>query len=195
MLSAQIKSDRHLTYADYLKFPEGERWEIIDGVAYAMTPAPAERHQSLVTELAAQVALQLRGKLCRVYVAPIDVRFECSNRTVQVVQPDIVVVCERSKIVDAGIVGAPDWVVEVLSPSSSGRDQILKRGLYEREGVPEYWLVHPVDRLLTVYRLGSGGKYGAPDIFEMQGKSVVQSVAGIEVDWDLWQPLSAEDEA
>lgn len=183
------KSDRRYTYADYLQFPEGERWELIDGVAYDMSPAPAERHQDIVTELATQVRSLLRDKPCRVYTAPFDVRFETSDTTTKVVQPDLLVVCDRNKITERGLIGAPDWIVEILSPHTAGKDQIVKRKLYEAHGVREYWLVHPTDRVVTVYRLGPDGSYGIPDISELKGQLAVTAVPGVAVDWELWQPL------
>jgi Uma2 family endonuclease len=184
MASAQIRSDRHYTYADYLRFPDDERWEIIDGVAYAMAPTLALKHQELLTELVVQVGQQLRGKPCRVFAAPLDVRFARADSADTVVQPDLLVVCDPGKLVDAGVVGAPDWIVEVLSPASASRDQITKRSLYEREGVREYWLVHPIDRLLTIYRLLPGGAFGMPEILELRGRVAVQAVPGIEIDWE-----------
>lgn len=186
------KTDRHYTYADYLKFPADQRWELIDGVAYSMAPAPGESHQDLVGELFAQVKALLRENPCRVYMAPFDVRFENTERTDKVVQPDLLVVCDRGKITPRGLVGAPDWVVEILSPSTASKDYILKRALYEQQGVREFWLVHPVDRLLTIYRLGASGAYGASEILELKGKTAVTAVPGIEIDWDLWQPLGEE---
>ena len=192
MTRPAILNDRHYTYADYLKFPEDERWEIIDGVAYNMSPSPAERHQDLISELLTQVRSQLRGKPCRVYAAPFDVRFEASETTSKVVQPDLLVVCDRDKITGSGVVGAPDWIIEILSPRTAGKDQIVKRQLYEANGVREYWLIQPFDRVVTVYRLGENGSYGIQDISEMTGKLAVTAVPGITIDWDLWQPLDSD---
>ena len=183
------KDDRHYTYADYLKFPEDERWEIIDGVAYGMSPSPSIDHQRLSIEMSAQAHAQLRGKPCQIVPAPLDVRFKNSDDTDTIVQPDLVVVCDRNKITPAGLVGTPDWVVEILSPSTASKDQITKRALYERHGVPEYWLVHPTDRILTIYRLDAEGRYGIADIRELKGKTEVTAVPALEIDWDLWEPL------
>lgn len=187
-----IKSDRHYTYADYLNFPDDERWEIIDGVAYSMAPAPSSAHQDVSGELHAQVRTQLRGKPCKVFAAPFDVRFEDSEKTDKVVQPDLLVVCDRSKITPRGLIGAPDWIVEILSSSTAGKDQILKRGLYEKHGVREYWLVHPVDRVVTIHRMGAEGQYGLSEVALLQGRLTVNAVPGIEIDWDLWQPLEQD---
>ncbi len=187
-----MKNDRHYTYADYLKFPEEERWEIIDGVAYNMSPAPSDAHQDLSSELNAQVRTQLRGKRCQVRAAPYDVRFENSEQTRTVVQPDLIVVCDRNKITTRGLVSAPDWVVEILSPSTAGKDHIVKRALYERHGVREYWLVHPVDGIVAIHRLGPNGHYAPPETLELRGKTAVAAVPELEIDWDLWR--SSENE-
>lgn len=97
MSTPSTRSDRHYTYADYLKFPADQRWEVIDGVAYSMSPAPSFEHQALSGELHVQIGSQLRGRLCRVIAAPFDVRFEDSERTDKVVQPDLLVVCRATK--------------------------------------------------------------------------------------------------
>jgi Uma2 family endonuclease len=193
MPEARQLTDHHYTYADYLKFPEGERWEIIDGVAYSMSTAPSASHQAACGELYLQVGNQLRGKPCKLFIAPFDVRFERKDDTDKVVQPDLLVVCDPSKITPQGIVGAPDWIVEVLSPATASRDQITKRALYEAAGVREYWLVHPTDRILTIYKLGTAGHFGAAEIVEMKGRIAVTALPGLEIDWDLWEPLFPQE--
>jgi Uma2 family endonuclease len=175
------------TYADYCSWPDDVRYELIDGVAYAMGPAPVRRHQGILLELARQVANTLEGSPCRPYIAPFDVRLpkaeESDNEVDTVVQPDLVVICDRAKLDDKGCRGAPDWVVEVLSPSTAGHDQILKRALYQRVGVREYWLVHPVDRIVTIYTLNSGS-YGVPDVRELVGTLAVSVLPEIVIDWE-----------
>ncbi len=175
------------TYADYCSWPDDVRYELIDGVAYAMGPAPVRRHQGMLLELARQVANILDGSPCRPYIAPFDVRLpktdEIDNDVDTVVQPDLVVICDRAKLDDKGCRGAPDWVVEVLSPSTAGHDQILKRALYQRVGVREYWLVHPVDRIVTIYTLDAGS-YGAPDVRELVGTLAVGVLPEIVIDWE-----------
>lgn len=175
------------TYADYCSWPDDVRYELIDGVAYAMGPAPVRRHQGILLELARQVANILEGSPCRPYIAPFDVRLpktdEIDNEVDTVVQPDLVVICDRAKLDDKGCRGAPDWVVEVLSPSTAGHDQILKRALYQRVGVREYWLVHPVDRIVTIYTLNFGS-YGVPDVRELVGTLAVGVLPEIVIDWE-----------
>jgi Uma2 family endonuclease len=189
MPAAQKRPDHHYTYADYLKFSAGERWEFIHGKAYQLPQANSTPHQDVLGELLTQIGVPLRGKPCKVFMAPMDVRFERSDKTDKVVQPDLFVVCDSSKITPQGIVGAPDWVVEVLSPATASRDQITKRALYEAEGVREYWLVHPIDRILTIYRQVAASQYGPPEILEMKGRIAIAALPGLEIDWDLWEPL------
>ncbi len=187
MALSQRKEERRYTYADYCRWNDGQRWELIDGEAYLMAPAPTPAHQIVVFEIGRQVANALEGKPCTVLLSPIDVRLpkadEADDFIDTIVQPDVLVVCDRAKIDIKGVKGAPDWVVEVLSPASASHDQILKRKLYERAGIPEYWLVHPVDRLLTIYRLESG-RYGFPDIRELAGATPIGVLFGIEIVWE-----------
>lgn len=181
--------DQHLhTYGEYLTWPDDLRYELIDGRAYAMSPAPTLPHQAIVGELFSQIHGQLRGHPCRVYVAPFDVRLprggEADDDINTVVQPDIAMFCDRSRLDERGARGAPDWVIEVLSPGTASHDQLLKRDLYERHGVAEYWLVHPGDRLVTVYRLLDGA-YGKPHVQEFAGSLSPTIPDGVQVDLDL----------
>lgn len=159
------------SYREYLNWPEDERWELLDGEAYAMCPAPLADHQSVLGDLFALIAWHLRGKPCRVFPAPFDVRLAkpgtADDQVFDVVQPDITVVCDPSRLDRRGCLGAPDWVVEILSPATAVRDQGAKRGLYERHGVLEYWLIHPTDRTLSIYRLENGA-YGKPEVFDAE---------------------------
>ena len=129
----------------------------------------------------------MQGKPCQAFIAPVDVRLPKFQQTDDdsdtVVQPDVLVVCDHNKLDKRGVRGAPDWVVEVLSPSSAGHDQIRKRQLYERHGVREYWLVHPVDQVLTVYKL-ENGEYGKPEISYLQGETAIGALPGVTIHWD-----------
>lgn len=175
------------SYADYQTWPDDCRYELIDGIAYAMAPAPTRRHQIAVLEIARQIANTLEGKPCRPYIAPFDVRLmqtdQADNQVNTVVQPDISVICDRNKLDDKGARGAPDWIIEVLSPATASHDQIVKHALYERAGVREYWLVHPTDRLLTIYRL-SDGAYGKPDIRELDGETACSVIPEVTIVWE-----------
>jgi len=176
----------HHTYADYCSWPDDVRYELIDGVAYAMGPAPLRVHQKVLLELGRQVANALEGKSCEVYLAPFDVRLpksdEADDQVDTVVQPDLSVICDLSKLDRRGCRGAPDWVVEVLSRATASHDQMHKRRVYERAGVKELWLIHPVDRIVTLYRLESG-RYGAPDVFELTDSLAVGVLPEIVIDW------------
>ena len=176
----------HHTYGDYLAWPEDVRYELIDGIAYLMSPAPTVSHQEVLLEQFRQVAEALDESTCRVLIAPLDVRLprgdEADAAVDTVVQPDLLVVCDPAMIDERGVRGAPDWIIEVLSPATAAHDQIRKRDVYERAGVREYWLVHPTDRIVTVYRL-ENGRYGRPDIAELAGETAPQAVPGVVIDW------------
>ena len=182
-----LRKQKHYTYADYLTWPDDARYELIDGEAFLMAPAPLIEHQEVAGEVFRQLANQLDGKPCRPYIAPVDVRLprkdEADAAIDTVVQPDVLVVCDPSKIDRRGVRGAPDWLLEVLSPSTAAHDQIAKRRTYERAGVREYWLVHPGDRTLTVYVLESG-QYGRPEIYELKDETPIGVLPGVSIAWD-----------
>ena len=123
------------TYEDYLLWSDEERWELIDGVPYNMTPAPSRVHQGISMELSRQIANHLAGKMCKIYAAPFDVRLPKSDEEEEqietVVQPDLVVVCDGNKLDERGCKGAPDLIIEILSPYTAGKDMKIKRNLYE----------------------------------------------------------------
>lgn len=177
----------HHSYGEYLGWPEDVRYELIDGVAYLMAPAPALAHQDVVGEIYYQLRQALADKPCRVYVAPVDVRLpkadEADADIDTVVQPDVLVLCDPAKADRRGVRGAPDLVVEVLSPGTAGHDHVLKRRVYERAGVREYWLVYPVDRMVTVYRLEQG-QFGRPEVGYLSGETPVGILPGVAIAWD-----------
>lgn len=149
------------TYGDYVQWQGDERWELIDGEAYLMSPAPLRIHQEMLAEIYRQAADHFEGSPCQAYFAPFDVRFpsdenEADEDVDTVLQPDLVVICDRSKLDAAGARGAPDWVVEILSPSTTSRDRVAKRHVYERHGVREYWVVDPASRQAVVHVLRDG---------------------------------------
>ena len=171
---AQKQDERAFTYADYKEWElaEGERFELINGEAYAMS-SPNERHQAILMELSAQIHVFLRDKPCKVYPAPFDVRlfYEEDESDDTVVQPDIMVICDEKKLGSEGCRGAPDLIVEILSPSNTAIEMERKLKLYRQAQVREYWVVDPVNKGLTVYFLQDGtdrtinGKtYGSADI-------------------------------
>ena len=186
-MSLAKRDTAYHTYAEYLAWPADLRYELIDGAAYLMSPAPLRVHQEIVGEIYFQVRAALEGKLCRAYIAPFDVRLpkadEADERVDTVVQPDLLVVCDESKLDERGMRGAPDWIVEVLSQATAVHDQTIKLAAYERAGVREVWLVHPTDRAVSVYRLHDR-VFGRAAIHEMKGILAVEVIAGLRVDWD-----------
>ena len=147
--------DQKWSYADYLTWNDGQRWELIEGVAYCMSPAPGVRHQKISAELLRQFANYLKGKSCQVFSAPFDVRLSerstaSDNYVDTVVQPDLLVICDKTKLDDRGCNGAPDLVIEILSPSTAAIDFKIKFDLYQRFGVLEYWIIHPAEQTLLV---------------------------------------------
>lgn len=181
-----LRTEGHYTYADYCRWDDGERWELIDGQAYAMAPGPTRAHQIVVGEMYRQIANALEGQRCQAYVAPFDVRLprgdEADAQIDTVVQPDIAVYCDPSRLDERGGRGAPDWVIEVLSPASAQHDHVRKRALYERSGVAEYWLAHPTDHVVHVYRAAEGG-YGRPDAATFEGNVTSVAAGGVTVDF------------
>lgn len=153
---------KRYTFADVLAWDENERIEIIDGEAFMMAP-PSRVHQEIMMELSAQLHEYLRGKKCKVYPAPFGVRLfeESSNYPEDIdtmVEPDISVVCDPSKLDDYGCKGAPDLIVEILSRSTRKYDRITKFELYRRAGVREYWIVDPDEKDVQAFAL-DGGRY------------------------------------
>jgi Uma2 family endonuclease len=179
------KLDRHYTYADYRAWPDDERWELIHGVAWNMSAAPTTGHQGISVELLTRIHAFLRGGPCRVLAAPVDVFLPAhpdqpEDDVDTVVQPDIVVTCDPAKVTQRGIWGAPDWVIEILSPYTSRKDMKEKLELFEESGVKEYWIVDPGNRYVHVYRLGDAG-YGEPTVHVEPGTVPSATCQGLEI--------------
>lgn len=159
------------SYEDYLSWDEEYKYQLIDGVAY-MSAAPSRRHQEIQVELLRQISNYLVGKDCKVYGSPFDVRFgegKLDKDIRNVVQPDISIICNKSKLDDRGCIGAPDMIIEIISPSTASIDYIKKLKLYEDYKVREYWIVHPIDKIIMIYKLQDNDKYGRPEIFSDEG--------------------------
>ncbi len=178
-MSEALKLDRKYTYGDYLKFGEDVRCEIIDGVVYNMSPAPGIIHQGVSINLSTAIGVYLIGKKCRVFCSPFDVRLpkkgEKSKETTNVVQPDISVICDSKKLDSRGCKGAPDWIIEIISPSSNRRDRRDKFMLYEIAGVKEYWIVNPKTNKVSVFIMEKDGLFGSEKVYEA-GQSVSPSI-------------------
>ncbi|MBF0549682.1 MAG: Uma2 family endonuclease [Deltaproteobacteria bacterium] len=187
-MSLPASDNERYTYRDYLTWDDGERWELIDGVLYNMSPAPNRRHQRISLDLATQLNSLLSGRPCEVYAAPFDVRLpkgdEADTQVATVVQPDIVVICDPDKLDDRGVRGPPEFVVEILSPSTSDKDRTIKMALYENRGVKEYWIIDPEDNTITVHLLGPDGRFDTPVKYEGKGNIDVVSLPGLVLDLD-----------
>lgn len=143
------------TYADYLTWDDGNRYELIDGVPYMMA-APSSTHQEIVANLTAELVVYLKGKSCKVFPSPYDVRLNADTKDDTVIQPDISVICDPNKIEERGCKGAPDMVIEILSPSTALYDQNIKLSKYLEAGVKEYWIVNPDERNVQVFLFENG---------------------------------------
>ncbi|MBI3599473.1 MAG: Uma2 family endonuclease [Nitrospinae bacterium] len=180
------KEDKRYTYGDYLSWPEEERWELIEGIAYDMSPSPSRIHQRISGELFYQFTDYLKNKPCEVYAAPFDVRLPKKNERDEdietVVQPDIVVVCDKSKLDDKGCRGSPDLIIEITSQYTAQKDMKAKFLLYEKRGVKEYWIVHQADKTVMVFKMRENGEYGKPMMYSEEDKIEVNILGNLVVD-------------
>ena len=182
-----VKRERHFTYADYKTWPDDERWELIDGVAYLMA-APNRPHQEVVGEIFSQLKTFLKGKPCRVYVSPFDVLLasfvgQNEDDIDTVVQPDVAVFCDSEKLTYKGATGAPDLAVEVLSPWTMKKDLSEKFRAFERAGVREYWVVDPAHRTIMAY-VRIGDRFGDGALHQFEAKVASAVLEGFEVSLD-----------
>jgi len=171
------KVDERFTYQDYITWPDDERWELINGVPYDMSPAPTFRHQRIVGMFYHLLMTKLRGKACTPGISPTDIVLSEND----VVQPDVFVICSQSKITEKNIQGAPDLVIEVISPSSNIKDRREKRELYERYGVKEYIIVDIIEKYVERFCLEKNGKYRASDIFKPEETIKLFSLRDLEI--------------
>ncbi len=161
----QLDLSKRYTYADYLSWQFDDMVELISGKIFRMSPAPGTSHQQLSGNLFRLIANYLVGKPCQVFAAPFDVRLplpadqQTAEQTDTVVQPDISVICDRTKLDERGCQGPPDWIIEILSKSTAAKDLTEKYELYQHAGVREYWVAHPHEGTLLIYRLDENGRY------------------------------------
>ncbi len=171
---AQLDTNKIYSYADYMTWQFEERVELLRGYIAKMSPAPNLKHQRVVTLLSSELFQFLKSKKCQVFVAPFDVRLPISNdlgvskkykkqvatlgdgKIMTVVQPDVCVICDESKLDERGCIGAPDLIIEVLSPGNTKREMKDKFEIYQEAGVEEYWLIEPNDEFILVYTLQEG---------------------------------------
>jgi Uma2 family endonuclease len=173
-------TQKKFTWLDYQSWPEDERWELLDGEAFAMSPTPSVRHQQVLGELMAQLVPQFRNAACRVFAAPLDVKFDDLNCT----EPDLMIVCNPDQIRHRHIEGPPQLVVEILSEHSVSRDRIRKMRLYARFGVKEYWIITPWPPMIEVYHL-DGPTYRLAGSFRKEDAFLSPGFPDLKLDLSL----------
>lgn len=152
-MALAMKEQESYTIADIYNLPDGQRAELIDGQMYMMAP-PNRRHQDISYELSRIIGNYIHSRKgnCKVYPAPFAVFLDENDKTY--VEPDISVICDKSKLNDVGCSGAPDWIIEIVSPGSQRMDYMVKLFKYHSAGVREYWIVDPEKKRITVYKFG-----------------------------------------
>ncbi|BCS80268.1 Uma2 family endonuclease [Anaerocellum diazotrophicum] len=185
----QVRIPKVYTYADYLQLPQDARVELIEGVIYDMSPAPSRVHQEIVIELATLIKNYLKSsnKPCKVYTAPFDVVLieegQDEKQAVNVVQPDISIICDKKKLTDKGCVGAPEMIIEVVSQNNPAHDYIRKLNLYTQFGVKEYWIVNPYEQNIFVYVYRPEMGYSYPKVHTFNDKIKVSLFEDLEIDF------------
>ncbi len=182
-MELQLDAKKRYTYADYLTWVDDKRRELFDGFIKMMTPAPSRIHQEISIRLSVELKNYLKKKNCKVYYAPFDVRLpidseKTDNKIYTVVQPDICVICDLSKLDDKGCLGAPDMIIEIVSPLNSKRDVEEKFELYQKHGIIEYWIVFPHEKTINVFMLNQAGKYDFKGMFAEDSKVPVNIFSG-----------------
>jgi Uma2 family endonuclease len=176
-MTLALKTGKKYTYKDYLQWPDNERWELIAGVAYNMTPAPSIRHQIVLGNLHRILSSNLLNKPCVPFIAPTDVVLSEED----VVQPDLFIVCDKKKIATDNIQGAPDLIVEILSPATALKDKRGKKVIYEKYGVREYIILDPIENYIERFSLGKDGIYSQSDILGPKEVLKLFSLEKIEI--------------
>ena len=173
---------RQYTYADYLTWTFADRVELLRGWIARMSPAPNRFHQQVQQNLNFALARHLQGQKCKLYPTPFDVSLPRTAGGETVVQPDLCVICDLAKLTEQGCTGAPDLIIEILSPGNSKREVRDKYALYEESGVREYWLVDPLDRHVLRYVLRDGTFVGLAPRTEDDEAIEAQALPGFAVD-------------
>jgi len=188
--TSPFAENKKITYKDYLNWPDDVRAEVIQGVAYMMAP-PSTTHQRSAGRLFNTLSAFLKGRTCEAFIAPFGVRlFPEEDKTDDtVVEPDIVVICDPSKIDEQGCKGAPDLVIEILSPSTKRKDKTIKLQLYQKAGVREYWIVSPEDKDIEVHHFENNSielfgvnKEETHDTNKLPEIAPVNVLPGLEID-------------
>ncbi len=163
METLKLDLNKRYSYADYLTWLDDKRRELFNGFIRLMTPAPSRKHQKISTKFTRIIDNFLSGRDCEIYHAPFDVRLyngsKAADKIDTVVQPDICIICDLSKLDDKGCLGPPDFIIEIVSPGNSRKDVKEKFDIYQKYGVREYWIVNPNDENASVFVLDANGKY------------------------------------
>jgi Uma2 family endonuclease len=174
------------TYADYFKWQLDERLELIKGKIFRMTPAPNRIHQEISLAISLKLGNYLMDKPCKIYSAPFDVRLPRTSKEdwaiYTVVQPDICVICDLSKLDDRGCVGAPDIVVEILSIGNNKKELRNKYEVYQEAGVKEYWVIHPSEHTFLKYTLGDDGLFHSSKLLTSGDEVTTGILPGFAID-------------
>jgi len=185
---ADLDLSQEYTYADYLQWTFEDRLEIIKGKIFKMSPAPSRVHQKLSGEIFRELSNFLKGKSCEVYSAPFDVRLPRKSlddkEIITVVQPDLCVICDPAKLDDKGCLGAPDIIIEILSPGNSKKELENKYEVYEEAGVKEYWLFLPEQPAVLQYILNPEGHYTGARPLTNDKVLTTPILPGFELDLD-----------
>ena len=182
-MELELDLNKKYSYADYLTWLDNKRRELYNGFIRMMTPAPAMKHQEILSELNADFVNFLRKKKnCKVFPAPFDVRLpnkgENADKIFTVLQPDLTIVCDLAKLDSKGCIGAPDMVIEITSPSTAKKDVTEKFAIYEQSEVQEYWIVHPHEQTVSVFLLDENKKYRLKKMYAGDAKIEVNIFKG-----------------
>ncbi len=188
-MELQLDLTKRYTFADYVTWIDDVRRELIDGFIKMMSPAPNTIHQRVLRRLSKPIDNFLYHKKCELFFSPFDVRLpkngeKNGNQIYTVVQPDICVVCDSTKIDERGCLGAPDLIIEIVSPKNTKHDTETKFDLYQKHGVREYWIVFPYESTINVFLLNDKGKYEIVRMYTEDSKVPV-NIFNCELEIDL----------
>jgi Uma2 family endonuclease len=183
-MQLELDLTKQYTFADYLTWADEIRRELMGGFIKLMTPAPSRIHQEVSKRISYDMQTYLKNKKCELYYAPFDVRLpnnheNANDKIFTVVQPDICIICDLTKLDDKGCIGAPDMIIEISSPTNSKRDVEEKFELYQNHGVREYWVVFPYEKTVNVFLLNeTSGKYDFKGMYAEDSKVAVNIFNG-----------------
>ncbi len=176
--------DRPYTYADYLTWEFEEMVELIKGRIFKMSPAPGSTHQKVCGNFHLSIGQYLKNRKCQVFIAPYDIILPIKDKkresATTVVQPDLCIICDESMIEERGCFGVPDWIIEVISPTTSKKDINLKYDVYEEAGVKEYWVVYPLEQLVQIFVL-ENRTYARKGSFDFDDTLIPETLPELEI--------------